>query len=74
MALRLTCLQMGFLCDGVATGANMTELISAIQRHAIDQHGLSEAQAQSPANIASWRGAVASSARPPSIRTPRREA
>ncbi len=74
MALRLTCMQMGFPCDGEATGANMTELITAVQRHAIEQHGLTEQQARSPEKIAEWKGAVASSARPQSIRTQRKDA
>jgi predicted small metal-binding protein len=65
---------MGFTCEGVATGSNMTELISVIQRHAIAEHGLTEQQARSPEKIAEWRGAVASSARPKGIRTIRRDA
>ncbi len=74
MALRLTCVQMGFRCDGVATGTNMNELIAQIQRHAIAQHGLTEIEARQPERIAAWKGAVASSARPEAIRTPRKDA
>ena len=74
MPLRLTCMQMGFPCDGVATGVNMAELIAAVQRHAIEKHGLTEQLARSPEKIAEWKGAVASSARPRDIRTPRKDA
>ena len=74
MALQLACTQMGFSCDGVATGEKMTDLIAAVQRHAIENHGLSEQQARSPEKIAEWRGAVASSARPQGIRAPRKDA
>ncbi|GEM_PF-1417987 len=71
MALRLTCMQMGFPCDGEATGTNMTELIAAVQRHVVEHHGYSEEQARSPEKIAEWKGAIASSARPPGLRTRR---
>lgn len=74
MDLRLTCAQMGFPCDGVAIGKDMAELIAAVQRHAIAQHGLTEQQARLPEQIAEWKGAVASSARPQNIRTRRKDA
>jgi hypothetical protein len=51
----------------------MIELITAVQRHVIEHHSYTEEQARSPEKIAEWKGAIASSARPPSLRTRRKD-
>jgi hypothetical protein len=62
---------MGFTCGGTVTGGSLTELISAIQKHAIDHYDFTEKMAYSPEKVAEWRGAIMSSSRPTAIRTDR---
>ncbi len=62
---------MGFTCGGSVSGNTIAELVAGIQKHVVQHHGYTEAEAQSPQKIAEWRGAVASSSRDPQIRTPR---
>tara|TARA_B100001971_G_C17943089_1_gene408691 strand:- start:424 stop:621 length:198 start_codon:yes stop_codon:yes gene_type:complete len=62
---------MGFTCGGTVTGGSLTELISAVQKHAIEHHDYTEEMAYSPEKVAEWRGAIMSSSRPTDIRTDR---
>ena len=73
MALELSCDNMGFsdVQEHTVSGNTLDQIISAMQEHAITQHGYTDEQVHSPEQIAEWQGAVRSASRPGETRTPR---
>jgi predicted small metal-binding protein len=62
---------MGYDCGATVAGDSLSELLKAVQGHALDHHGFTQDQVDSPDNIAVWEGAIKQSSRPGELRTPR---
>lgn len=62
---------MGYDCSATVAGDSLSELLKSVQDHALEHHGFTQEEANSPEKIAIWEGAIKQSARPGSFRTPR---
>ena len=73
MALELSCDNMGYsdMRDHTVSGDTLDQIITAMQQHAIVEHGHTEKQVNSEEQIAEWKGAVRSASRPSQSRSPR---
>ena len=64
---------MGYDCGATVAGDSLAELLKSVQGHALDHHGYTQEEVDSPDNIAIWEGAIKQSSRPGDIRTTRDE-
>ncbi|HIF73273.1 MAG TPA: DUF1059 domain-containing protein [Dehalococcoidia bacterium] len=62
---------MGYYCGATVAGDSLSELLKSVQTHAVEHHGYTQAEVDSPEKIAIWEGAIKQSSRPGDIRTPR---
>ena len=62
---------MGYDCGATVAGDSLAELLSSVQGHALEHHGYTQEQVDSPDNIAIWEGAIKQSSRPGDMRTSR---
>ena len=69
MMITITCEEMGAPCKGSVSGETMDDVLKEVQRHAMEGHGYSFAEANSPEKLDLWRGAIRQTARPSEART-----
>lgn len=62
---------MGYDCGATVAGDSLSELLKSVQDHALEHHGYTDEEVNSPDQVAVWEGAIKQSARPGSMRTPR---
>jgi len=62
---------MGYDCGATVAGSSLADLLSSVQKHALEHHEFTQEEVESPERIAIWEGAIKQSARPGEIRTPR---
>ncbi|MDA1280502.1 MAG: DUF1059 domain-containing protein [Chloroflexi bacterium] len=60
---------MGYDCSATVAGDSLSELLNSVKAHALEHHGYTGEEVDSPERIAIWQGAIKQSARPGSLRT-----
>ena len=67
--ITISCEEMGAPCKGTVSGETMDDVLREVQKHAIEGHGYTAEEANSPEKLDLWRGAIRQTARPAESRT-----
>jgi len=70
MTIRIKCSGAGYADTHEVSGESMSDVLSNVQKHAIEDHGLSEGFVQSSEQVEVWKGAIRQASRPRQTRTP----
>jgi predicted small metal-binding protein len=73
MPMTMTCASMGYGCGYEVTGDSLDQILSGVKHHALEFHGYTKEETESPDKIEAWKGAMRQTARPGATRTPRDE-
>jgi|APSaa5957512535_1039671.scaffolds.fasta_scaffold275747_1 predicted small metal-binding protein len=71
MAITIKCADTGYDDTHNISGNSMSDVLSNMQKHAMDEHGLTEDFVRSEEQVEVWKGAIRQASRPSQTRTPR---
>ncbi len=71
MTITIKCSDTGYADTHEISGDSFSDVLSNVQKHAIEEHGLSEDFVNSSEQVEVWKGAIRQASRPRQFRTPR---
>ena len=71
MTITISCSDTGYADTHEISGESFSDVLSNVQKHAIEEHGIPENVVHSTEQIEVWKGAIRQASRPRQTRTPR---